>query len=346
MAPSFESSDVTRVERPVVPVAVVAVLLVMLSAAQIELLLQRDGLALGLFVPLLVVWGFLAALLRNLWVGVPQRTTVRAKRQGLWVGEEFIPSTAIRNAHAFLRREEVVVRVERRGLRFPLDIGVRDAAHGERLIRALDLDGKRRDDLEIGADGLVIPGPGHRRFIHYARIVRATVDAHRPDRMELLLDDGGRVALPCRGGSARLTVLQIEQAKAACAEDASTEEAPLLGRGDRAPRAWVEKLRALGLGAHVAHRTAPLPPDRLWRLVESPGTRPTLRAAAAVALGPRLDARDRERLRAAASTTSAPRLRLALEGAASTTDQAELSALLSGVEDEEGPPSADRRRSA
>jgi hypothetical protein len=346
MAPSFESRDVTRVERGVVGIVVVGVLLVVLSANQIALLLQRDRLALVVFQFLLIVWGFLAALLRNLWVGSPERTTVRANRQGLWVGGEFIPSTAIRRAHAFVRREVVIVRVERRGLGFPLDIGVRDAADGERLVRALDLDGKRRDELEIGADGLVIPDSGARRFIPYARLARAATDAHHPDRIELLLEDGERLVVPSLSGGAWLTSRQIEQAKAACGEDLSTEEAPLLRRGDRAPRAWIEKLRAVGLGAHAAHRTAPVPPDRLWRIVECPGSSPTLRAAAAVALGPRLDARDRERLRAAASTTSAPRLRLALEGAASTADQAELSALLAGVEEEEGPPAADRRRSA
>ena len=113
---------------------------------------------------------------------------------------------------------------------------------------------------------------------------------------------------------------------------------PLLHRGGRGLRGWIAELRALGMGVNAAHRTAPVPADRFWRIVESPGTPPTIRAAAAVALGPRLDARDRDRLRLAASTTVAPRLRLALEAAAGSARDVELEALLAEVEQEDAPP--------
>ena len=140
---------------------------------------------------------------------------------------------------------------------------------------------------------------------------------------------------------------------AACASDggarASTPEASLLGTGGGARSAgWIEELRAVGSGAQAAHRVAPVPPrPSAQRIVESAGARPLpLARPAALALGPRLDGRDRDRLRAAASTTASPRLRVALEGAASAAPETELGSTSSAVGVDEGPGDVAARRAA
>jgi predicted transcriptional regulator len=58
----------------------------------------------------------------------------------------------------------------------------------------------------------------------------------------------------------------------------------------------------------------------VWRVVEDPGVAPSDRAAAAVALGARLDDADRSRLRRIAEACAAPRLRVALETIADTAE--------------------------
>ncbi len=336
MGQRFESRDVTRVERGVVGLVVVGGAQLVIVACLIVTLRFPSGIT---NLPLLL-WMFTAALFVNLWRGSLERTTVRANRQGLWVGDEFVPAAAILGVRAYARRGLAMVRVSRLGLHLPIDLGVRDAAEGERLMRALDLDGAGRDDPEIGADGILLRSGGRRRYIHHGRLDRVSAHPAHPDRIDLLLKDGEHLSLPCRPGLGSATLQQIERARAACASDAGeafTPEASRLQRGNRGLRAWIEQLRAVGMGAHAAHRVAPVPPDRLWRIVESAGSRPLLRVAAAVALGPRLDARDRDRLRAAASNTTSPRLRVALERAASAAPETELSALLAGVEEDDAP---------
>jgi hypothetical protein len=331
----FQSRHVTLVERGVLGLAITGAVQGLVLAAMVAILFKGGPVELVLRA-LGVIWLFFAGLFVNLWKGSIERTTVRANRQGLWVGDEFFPSASLDEAHPFLRAEYVFVRVTRRGLHLPLDIGVRDVAEGERLMRALDLDGAGRDDPEIGADGILLRSAGRRRYIHHGAIEHALL-VPGTDRIELLLSGGERVVLTCRDGRGPATLREIEQAMAACAANETEADAPRLYRGGRSVRGWIAELRALGAGANAAHRVAPFADERLWRIVESPATQPTVRAAAAVALGPRLDPRDRVRLRAAALATTAPRLRTALEAAAGSARDAELEALLAEVEEEDAP---------
>ena len=239
-------------------------------------------------------------------------------------------------ARPFVQAESSYVRVTRRGVHFPIDIGVCDVLEGERLMRALDLDGTLRHSPEIGADGVLLWCAGRRRYIHYGAVERASL-APGADGIRLLLVGGEVVALPCRRGRVPATLREIEQAMAAFAAGGEDAEVPHLDRGGRLVRAWIAELRALGSGAHATHRVAPIAVDRLWRIVESPATQPTIRAAAAVALGLRLDPRDRDRLRAAASATTAPRLRATLEAAAGSAGDTDVAALLAEVEGEDAP---------
>ena len=108
----------------------------------------------------------------------------------------------------------------------------------------------------------------------------------------------------------------------------------LLRRGKRPVSEWIATLRAIGAGANADMRTAPLPRENLFRIVESPTSSAAERAAAAVAAGVEIDDDGRARLRRAAEAVAAPRLRIAIEAAAGTDDAA-LAEALSEVEHEE-----------
>jgi hypothetical protein len=114
-----------------------------------------------------------------------------------------------------------------------------------------------------------------------------------------------------------------------------TLAAAALRRGTRDVAAWIRALQAIGSGASADHRTAPVPPDQLWRIVEDPHAEPGARAGAAVVLRGSLDEAGRSRLLAAAGATAQPRVRIALE-AAGEGDEAALAEALAAVEEEAG----------
>ena len=104
-------------------------------------------------------------------------------------------------------------------------------------------------------------------------------------------------------------------------------ETALLARQARSVPDWVQSLRAIGSGANVDHRTAPVAPERLFRIVEDPSLTASTRARAAVALGASLDAGGKVRLKDAAGATAAPTLRIAIEAAVSGDDAVLIEAL-------------------
>ena len=111
-------------------------------------------------------------------------------------------------------------------------------------------------------------------------------------------------------------------------------DAALVRRNGRDLGAWINALRSLGAGSNADLRTAPLPRERLFRIVESPTAAAGERAAAAVALGTELDEEGRARLRSAAEATAAPKLRIAIEQAAASADEEALREALSALESE------------
>jgi hypothetical protein len=76
-----------------------------------------------------------------------------------------------------------------------------------------------------------------------------------------------------------------------------------------------------------AYRDAEIRDEDLWRIVEDPHSRPSVRVSAASLLRPQLDSIGRGRLRIAAEVTAHRRVRVALEAAASNDDRAMRSAL-------------------
>ena len=109
--------------------------------------------------------------------------------------------------------------------------------------------------------------------------------------------------------------------------DLAPWESELLSRGERAIEPWVEALRAIHSDVASFRKQAGGGIEALWGVLEDAAAEPERRAAAAVALTPHLDEGGRERVRIAARATAAPKLRIALEAAASDDEDAIAAAL-------------------
>lgn len=179
----------------------------------------------------------------------------------------------------------------------------------------------------VGADGLEVRWLWKKRFLAYREIARVAAyekgwGLSKSSGVKLVLEFGESIRLAIinqRKLHDRTLMLRerIHEARTAY-RAGGTEAAALLGREGRGISEWITSLRALGAGANADMRTAPVPRERLFRIVEDPALDATSRAAAAVALGTDLDAGGRARLRAAAEATVAPKLRFAIEKAADT----------------------------
>jgi hypothetical protein len=196
----------------------------------------------------------------------------------------------------------------------------------------------------IGADGVLVSFLWERRFYPYSEIARVTPTYLGYKTVALVMKSGRSVHLPIPRYWSHAQELSDAQRLAARIQTAMTEhraapgEADLqaLARRDRSVRAWVVHLLGVGSGANADHRRAPVPLDRLWRIVESPTESAEARAAAAVALSSTKDERTRGRLRAVASNIAAPKLRIALEAAVKVSEdeaaaEDEVAAALEGI---------------
>jgi hypothetical protein len=203
-----------------------------------------------------------------------------------------------------------------------------------------------RTSITVGADGILRSWLGKKEFWSYGDIVsvRSFLDSsfwrkQKWQGIELVLRSGEAVRIPVSSKqSFQQSNLDLinERIREAMEShrlgDAATETA-LLARQARSVTDWVQSLRAIGSGAHVDHRTAPVAPERLFRIVEDPSLTASARAGAAVALGASLDAGGKARLKGVAGATAAPKLRIAIEAAASGDDAALIEAL-SAIEGE------------
>ncbi len=89
-----------------------------------------------------------------------------------------------------------------------------------------------------------------------------------------------------------------------------------VARGSRTGSQWFEALRGIGAGGNAAYRSATVRPTRLTQLLDDPWGKPSIRAAAAVALAASGDTEAADKLRIAAELMANPRLRVALESIA------------------------------
>ena len=194
-----------------------------------------------------------------------------------------------------------------------------------------------RTRLDVGADGILTTWLGRRRFIPYHEI--ASVASYVDERGMYRSRYFGVAVTTTAGDTIRLPITQvtaldssnrvhgvlqrIREAIEAYRGGHATPAAAALDRGERSERAWVVALRAIGSGAALDHRTAPLLPEQLWRVVEDPSQKPAVRAGAAVVLGSTVDDAGRARLRVTARAVAEPKVRIALEAAADGGDDDE-----------------------
>jgi hypothetical protein len=190
----------------------------------------------------------------------------------------------------------------------------------------------------VGTDGILIRWFWSRRFLQH-RELREVQPYKRwyGQGVRLELWSGGSWRLPIRTGYTRALTHQevdrvghrIYQALDLFRKRQSADEVRLPERGGRDEIAWIQALRAAGSRAASDHRTAPTPPEALWRIIEDPAMEPIGRAAAAIALSGAIDAPGKVRLRSLIEVTAEPDFRGVLEAAAEEADEEQLSRALS-----------------
>lgn len=203
-----------------------------------------------------------------------------------------------------------------------------------------------RTSITVGTDGVLRSWMGKKEFWSYGEIARvgryldqSMTRKHKWEGVELDLRSGKRVRLPVTSknsiqtGDLNLIIERIREAMESHRQGDPAADTALLARQARPVADWIQSLRAIGSGAHVDHRTAPVVPERLFRIVEDPSLTPGARAGAAVALGLSLDVEGKERLKGAASAIASPKLRIAIEAAADG-DEAALTEALAAIESE------------
>ncbi len=184
-----------------------------------------------------------------------------------------------------------------------------------------------RTKVHVGADGILTKWLGRERFYPFKDIewVNPIAKASMNKTyigVELVLRNGERATVftgQKRFGEEEQDALleRISEAVDAFKAGTANADASVLGRNGRVPRDWVTALRRIGAGANADMRTASIPVERLWRIVEDAGATPLARVGAAIALAPQVPPSERRRIRVAAQTTAAPKLRIALEHASS-----------------------------
>jgi hypothetical protein len=179
--------------------------------------------------------------------------------------------------------------------------------------------------VAVGSDGVLVSWFWRRRFLRYAE-VRAVrpYGSGSEQGVGIWSGNGEVVKLPIKAQltqelndqQTELVTQRIQQAISGHAQRRSGALPRLPEPGDRPAVEWIRALRAAGSGANADHRTAPLAPEELFRVVEDPGAEPLARASAAVAVGGGLGAEGRSRLRVAAQATASPEVRRLLALAA------------------------------
>jgi hypothetical protein len=229
-----------------------------------------------------------------------------------------------------------------------------------------------RRQLTIGNDGVHVAWRDHARFasassIREARVVEEDLAMGlRAVVLRLYVRDGEPLELVVgvkpRGLSLApalaLAATAQERIERVRADDPTAEraEAPvaLLRRPSGSLDAWLAALRQQLRRPDTFREDVGELSRRLWSVAEDPRGAPDDRAAAAIALGPTLDAGGKERLGALGPTTAVPALRAAFEAAAEGDERAMRRALAAlqaergegseMVGESEGDDAATRRR--
>ncbi len=196
--------------------------------------------------------------------------------------------------------------------------------------------------LLVGADGLAMRWLWRERFIPWSDYQGMSSSdfgfgRNKYHGLRVWLKSGEEVVLPVEQrvwgtGDTEMIAERIEQAAAVHRRGGGAGAATALTRGERSIAEWLQVLRGIGAGAVASLRTAAVPLDSLYGVLDDPKKAPAVRAAAAVALAASEDAGARQRIRIAADATAHPRLRIALERAADGAADADLGEALDDVE--------------
>jgi hypothetical protein len=130
---------------------------------------------------------------------------------------------------------------------------------------------------------------------------------------------------------------RIEEARGARKEAGGASAAAWLARRGQGLPDWLGKLRGLVASAQGGFRQETLEPEQLWSTLEDAQQPALVRAAAAAALAPSLDAGGRERLRVASSVVVDPGLRTALDASLQEDEEALLRAFTSLEQQQQQP---------
>jgi hypothetical protein len=198
--------------------------------------------------------------------------------------------------------------------------------------------------LKVGPDGLLLKRAlGRARFIPYADVARVSA---RAGNTHLELASGEKLALQAGAkrwrairwmmgddagieGEALATAIESARRRHVDGTERRAEEA-LLERRARPVDDWLRAMHAIGAET-ATFRSAPLRREDLWRVVEDPAAEATARAGAAAALSRALDDTERARLRVAAESCVAPKLRVAFDAVAKGADDGEVAEKLEAV---------------
>lgn len=195
--------------------------------------------------------------------------------------------------------------------------------------------------VEVGTDGLLVKWLGTRRFIPTRDIMAVWQYDEGMGRnhvvgAKITLKNGQEVKIPIgqvrwADDNAASLVERIREAVESHRQGDVESAAAMLARGAAPVGEWIRLLKSIGAGANATLRTAAVDAERLWKVLESPSAAPNDRAAAAVALSAATEEGTKERIRIAADAIAEPKLRVAVQAAASE-DEAALEQALEEVE--------------
>jgi hypothetical protein len=187
----------------------------------------------------------------------------------------------------------------------------------------------KRTSVIVGVDGILVRWLWVREFIATKDITAAQRFEQGSGRNRVtgveIFNSRWTVKLPANDDLAAMIQQRVRDAiSVARSNTLVADDALLLARGELPLREWITRLKGIGAGATATLRTAAVMPEQLWRVASDPAQPATTRAAAAVALSTTLDDVGRVRLADLARATAEPKLRVALESAATDAPDEEL----------------------
>jgi len=171
------------------------------------------------------------------------------------------------------------------------------------------LDGVLNQKLDLGADGLRIPGARANDFVSYDDI-RSVSSRH--DALVLALRDGREVAMRMEVSERLPEVVERIRGALEAKHPPVDDGAIALLRVPGTKHARIAALRGLA-AEDASYREQRIPRERLWALLEGHEADEATRSRAAVALSANFTDAERERLRAATDAAANPRIRVAMD---------------------------------